>query len=583
MKRCPRCRQTYTDEILKFCRDDGALLQTSNSSTDSSDTLLLPDARLSGALPTQLLQSETARAKETTAPIEGASGTETGKLTAAAEIKRRKRGVAVVSLALSLAAVGLGYWLFGHHPSSSSSKRASVESIAVLPFENASGDVNLDYLSEGVSESVIDRLSQLPQLKVIARSSSFRYRGQNLNLQEIASALGVQAIVTGRVVPRNDSYQIRVELVDTRENTHLWGKTFTRRASDVQILQADISRELAETLRVRLSGTQAQQIAGEGTINPQAYEMLLRGRFYFNKAGEPKNFQKAVEYFERAIALDPNYALAYAVLVEAYSFGGISRGLNREQHEMKLEAAARKALELDPNLAEAHNSMATLKRNKWEWEEAERAYLRAIELNPNLPQAHSGYAFYLNLMGRHAEALASVERARELDPVSLIINTSVGVINLRMRRYDEAIEASKKAIQLGERAMFARRTLGAAYAAKGMFVEAAAEFEEAFKIAGGESSAVEALLGAAYAKTGRRAKAEEILQKIIALEGKRLPAESAVLSDTLGRRDEAFAVLEKAYSERLQSLPYIAVDPSYESLRSDPRFQSLLRRMELSP
>lgn len=476
--------------------------------------------------------------------------------------------------ALVIAAAFFGYKFFFTPPG------GHISSIAVLPFENESGNPDMDYLSDGVSESIIDRLSQIRQLKVIARSSSFRYRGAGMEIPEIAAALGVDAIVTGRVSPRGDGYQIRVELVDARENKHLWGETFTRKTTDIQWLQTDISREIAQNLRFHLSAALPEQFAKQGTNNSQAYEMYLKGRFYFHKAGSPENFQKAVEHFERAIALDPGYAMPYAALVEAYSFGGASPGLTREQHELRLEAAARKALELEPDLTEAHLALAILKRSKWEWGEAERAFQKAIELNPNLPQAHSGYAMYLTLMGRHDEALAHVLRAAELDPVSLIVRTSVGVVYFRTRRNDEAIAALKLAIDLGEAAMFARRTLGSAYVIKGANDNAIAEYREAVKIAGGESSAVESLLGVVYKKTGQDDKAEEILRQILARQGKRPPPpELALLYDGFGRRDEAFKVLEEAFVQRPPGLPYIAVDPVFDNLRSDPRFQNLLLRM----
>ncbi|MCU1291106.1 MAG: hypothetical protein JWN60_3335 [Acidobacteria bacterium] len=484
----------------------------------------------------------------------------------AREVKQHKRGFAAVLLALLLAAsVGFGWWFF----SLRAANTKQFASIAVLPFENASGNADLDYLSDGMSESVIDRLSQLGQLKVIARSSSFRYRGQNLNLQEIANALGVQAIVTGRVVPRGDSYQIRVELIDVRENKQLWGENFTRKISDVQLLQTDISREITENLRLRLSGTQTQQLAGQGTTNPQAYEMLLKGRFYFNTPG---GFRKAIEYYEQAIAADPNYALAYADLAEGYNFlgGGIVRR----------EEAVRKALELDPNLADAHLQLAEIKRDKWEWQEAEREYRRAIELNPNHPRAYRGYAIYLGVLGRHDEAVANIKRSKELDPVSRITGNDAGLVFRWARRYDEAIAALRQVIELKQNSAVTHTRLGSVYAAKGMNREAIAEYQEAIRMGGGGRSSPR--LGAAYAKADERGKAEEILQKLIA-KGESLTYESAVLYDALSMRDEAFAELEKAYAARDWDLPSIGVDPNYDNLRPDPRFADLLRRMNLPP
>lgn len=454
-----------------------------------------------------------------------------------------------------------------------------IESIAVLPFENGSGNTDLDYLSDGVSESVIDRLSQLSQLKVIARSSSFRYRGQNLNLQEIANALGVDAIVTGRVVSRGDSYQIRVDVTDVRENKQLWGENFTRKASDVQILQTDISREIAENLRLRLSGAQTEQIARQGTTNPQAYELLLKGRFYYNKGGR-ENFHRAIEYYEQAIAADPNYALTYAELAEAYNIIGGGKELDRKSGKSKYETAMQKALELDPNLAEAHFAMAQFKRDNWDWAEAESEYKRAIELNPNLAAIYSGYAGYLSQVRRLDEAVAAIRRSLELDPLSVIANGNAIRIYYLAQRYDEAIAAARKTFEIEPNNAVSHRRLGDVYAAKGMYREAIAENQTAIKLWGGDVSNMEALLGAFYAKAGMRDKAEEILQKLKARENDAPQKELAVLYDALSMRDEAFAQLEKVYAAN-GDLSGIALDPNYDNLRSDPRFQDLLRRMNL--
>ncbi len=494
--------------------------------------------------------------------------------------KTKRNWLLIVLLSLVVSTAGF----FAYRYFTPNSKQ--IESIAVLPFENASGNADLDYLSDGVSESVIDRLSQLPQLKVIARSSSFRYRGQDLNLQEIANTLGVQAIVTGRVVQRGDSYLIRVDVTDVRENKQLWGENFNRKISDIQILQTDISREIAENLRLKLSGAQTEQIASQGTTNPQAYELRLKGRYYFYKTGI-ENYHKAVEYYEQAIALDPNYALAYAELADGFAFGG-GRGLTRDERRAKVEAAARKALELDANLAEAHFAMAQWKIDNWEWAEGERESKRAIELKPNLAKAYSGYARYLSLMERHDEAIAAAKRGQELSPLTLIQNWTLGDSYARAGQIDKAIEAYKNLIELDANASVGHWKLGDAYAAKGIYAAAINEYQEAIRLRGSGdiifvgATDVEAVLGAAYAKSGNRAKAEEILQKLKDKGRDEIaPRSLAILYAVLGRSDEAFAQLEKSFAEHSSNLPFIAVEPIYDNLRSDPRFRDLRRRMGL--
>ena len=455
-----------------------------------------------------------------------------------------------------------------------------IESIAVLPFENASGNADLDYLSDGVSESVIDRLSQLPQLKVIARSSSFRYRGQNLNLQEIAEALDVQAIVTGRVLQRGNGYIIRVDLTDVRENKQLWGENFNRQVSDIQILQSDIAREIAENLSLRLSGAQTRQLAKQGTTNPEAYELMLKGRFWLNKAGID-NFIKAVEYYEQAVTVDPGYALAHAELSDAYRFIYSGTIQDRKQRRIKAAAAARNALNLDDNLAEAHIAEAGIMRDSWEWQKAESEYKRAIELNPNISAARGGYAIYLSLMARHDEAIDEIRRAREISPLSLIQTSGAGSIFLYARRYDEALEAMNKRLELDRTLPLPVGRIGEIYEAKGMNSEAILSYQESVRLRGNPFNRESARLGAIYAKMGERTKAEEILQLLESGAEQVVPTNLALVYEALGRRDEAFVQLEKAFDDRDPGLPFMNIDPAFDSMRSDPRFKDLLRRMGL--
>lgn len=490
----------------------------------------------------------------------------------------RKFAVLLATVAVAAATLLVFQFVRKQNPSSPSLDKldaaGSDKSIAVLPFENATGDANLDYLSDGVSESVIDRLSQLPQLKVIARSSSFQYRKQP-DLKVVASALGVQTVVTGRVARRDESYIIRVDLADVKENRQLWGANFTRKTSDVQVLQTDISREIVETLRLRLSGVQSRQLASQ-SANPQAYELLLKGRFYYNKF----EFEKAIDYYEQAVAADPDYALAHAELAEAFRWGEEN---DPKQRRLQAETSARKALELDPNLAEAHFALAGIKRDAWDWEETGREYRRTLELNSNLPQAHSGYASYLSLMGRHDEASAEARRALELDPLSPRINGFASSVFLRAGRYSEALEAIRRILELNPNSPQAHARIGDVHAAKGMYREAIAKYQEAISLDGADAPNREARLGWIFVKAGERAKAEEILQKIRSTQNDVSPGELAVLQAALGKREEAFALLERALAERDSRLPYIVIGPLLDPLRDDPRFADLVRRIGLQP
>jgi TolB-like protein/Tfp pilus assembly protein PilF len=574
MKRCPECRRDYYDDTLSFCLDDGAQLlegpgniepQTKIFRAASTD---INDEPQTAILSNPLSEPET---KHQIGDTEKTAVLPTGAIREAAENSKSSNNILLPGVLMAILAIG-GF--FGYKYFSPNNSR-QIESIAVLPFENASGNAELDYLSDGVSESVIDRLSQLPQLKVIARGSSFRYRGQNLNLQEIADALGVQAIVTGRVVPRGDSYQIRVDVMDVRNNSQFWGDNFTRKAADIQILQTDISREIAENLRLKLSGTQTQQSTKQAA-NSKAYELVLKGEFYRNKGGVENN-RKAVEHFQQAIVIDPNYALAYARLADAHRGGD---GSDVKERLLKREETIRRALELDETLAEAHFAMGQYQRDLWNWQEAEKSYRRAMQFNPNYAHAYSGLSGLLSLLGRHEEAIAADKRATELDPVGIIVNTVAGRTLLYARRYDEAIEQLKKTIEFDQNSPTARRVLGDVYLSKRMYAEAIAEYELTIKL-GGAADGTQGRLGAAYAKIGERERALEILKRLQKDDGNVQQIQIAILYTALGDREQALATLERACADRLPGLQFLKVNPAFDDLRPDPRFKDLLRRMNL--
>ncbi|MBA3632991.1 MAG: winged helix-turn-helix domain-containing protein [Acidobacteria bacterium] len=492
---------------------------------------------------------------------------------------KRKKFPLVGAVIFGLLILALGFFAFTRFRSETPTADAPIKTLAVLPFVNGSNDANLDYLSDGLSESLIDRLAQLSQLKVIARSSSFKYRGQNIDLSEAANALGVRAIVTGRLVRRGDDLIIRVEMIDTRDNRQLWSDNFTRKLSDAQKLQTDISREIAENLRLRLSGAQTRQLTGQETSNPQAYELLLKGLFYWRKGGW-ENLKKAVEYYEQAIVVDPNYALAYAKLSVAYTLLVGNNFLNSKEFIPKAEAAARKALELDENLAEAHLATAMLNQTAWGWAAAEAAFKRAIELNPNLADVRLRYATYLGVIGRHDEAIIEAKHARELDPLSLRTSLSVADAFLFARRFDEAIEESRKILELDKNYIPAYYTLGYSYAAKGIYGEAIANYQEAMR-RGGNSTGLQIYLGAAYARSGEREKALEILKQLETGKESAESGELPVLYVALGEREKAFASFEKAYAAHDSQLQFLKVESNFDSLHDDPRFQDLVRRVGL--
>ena len=493
------------------------------------------------------------------------------------ETRRNKRGVLILLSALLVTTFVVSY--LGYERYLARNSKAGITSIAVLPFANNTGDPNAEYLSDGISESLINRLSQLPGVKVIARSSAFKYKGTEVDLKDVARALGVEAILTGRVTQRGENLSISVELVNAIDKTQMWGEQYDRKATDLLAVQSEISREIANKLRLRLSAGEERHLAEGETVNPQAYELLLKGRFIRLKGGAG-NLKKAVEYFQQAAAVDPQYALAYAELSFSYSVLIGDSVLDPKELVFKAEAAAHKALELDESLAQAHLALAIIKINAWDWANAESECQRALELNPNLAHAHIMYSGYLSNMGRHEQAIMEGKRGKELDPLSPRVNVNYGFAFLLARRYEQAIEIFKKTLELNQNFGATHGALGFAYLGKGMYAEAIAEFQEEIRL-NGDDPVAQIYLGSAYAKMGKQEKAQAILQQLEKTKEYVAPGELAVLYTSLGERDKAFASLEKAYATHDLQLQYLKVEPGFDPLREDQRFQDLMRRVGL--
>lgn len=510
---------------------------------------------------------------DSTSSASGVSEAETSAAahTFAAKTGNRKFMLAtIVILIVAILAGGSYYMIYDPQP---------INSVAVLPFQNVGGDENLEYLSDGLSESLIDRLAQLPQLKVITRRSSFRYKNKDVELRDIARALGVRAIITGRVVQRGDDLTVRVEMVDALENKQLWGEQFNRKAENALAVQEEIAQSVLESLRLRLSGVEEQKFAKRETTNPQAYELMLKGRFYRMKGGV-ENTKRAVEFFNQAIAADSNYALAYAELAVVYRNLLVGGVLNPNEFGPVAEEAARTAIRLDENLAEAHFALANLKTNAWEWNEAERSYKRAIELNPNLAHAHFWYSRFLSCTKQYDASIVAIKRARELDPLAPDLNANVGFAYAFARRYDEAIAELKKALELDPNYSGTYTHLGYSYAAKGLYREAIAAYEQSIRL-GDSTPSNKIYLATAYAKAGETEKALAIRKELESGKEYVSPGEIAVLYGALNDKEAAFASLEKAYNEHDLQLQFLNADVAFDSLRDDPRFKALVRRVGL--
>jgi serine/threonine protein kinase/Tfp pilus assembly protein PilF len=494
-------------------------------------------------------------------------------------IKRHKLAALVAAVALVLSAVALSAYLRGRN------RDASIDSIAVLPFENRSVDAETEYLSEGLAESLIYRLSQLPNLRVTPPSVALHYKDKQADAVKAGNELGVSAVLSGRIIQRGDNLTISAELVDVRNNKLLWGEQYDRKISDLLQTQREIAREIVEKLRLRVSGEE-KGLAKHYTENNDAYQLYLKGRFYWNKRTEDA-MRKALAYYQQAIQTDPNFALAYSGLADAYDLLGAadaSGGMSPHEAMPKAKAAALKALEIDDTLAEPHVSLAHVKYYyDRDWASAEREYRRAIELNPNYPTAHQWYAVYLMSAGRFNEAVAENRRAQELDPLSLPINMTLGWVLLNARQYDQSAEQLRKTLEMDPNFLLAHHRLGLVYQQQGKYDEAMAEFKQVLNLSPGKPLGI-ATLAHAYALAGKRAEAQKGLAELQELSKQRYVSSFsiALIYAALGDKDQAFVWLDKADKERDANMARLEVDPRLDALRSDPRFADLERRMGLS-
>ena len=485
-------------------------------------------------------------------------------------IMRHKFGFAAVAVILIAAIAGLGYFYLGR------SAQPPINSVAVLPFVNTGGDPNFEYISDGLSEGVINNLSQLPQLKVIARSSSFKYRGKDIDVDEVSKALGVGAVVMGRVLQRGDDLLVSVELVNAADKTQIFGEQFTRKVTDLQSLQSLISKEIAEKLRLRLTGDQQQKLDKKPTQDAEAYRLYLDARANTLNGGN-ETIKKALDQYSQAATRDPNFALAHLGIAYCYRFLATNGVLNPKEALEKGKASLAKALALDDGLAEAHYTLGLYKDAELDLQGAGQEYRRAIELDPNNASAHSIYGSYLICIGRSDDGLAEIRRGMDLDPLRTSYKRVLASNLYIARRFDEAIVVLQDYLKTGPDAV-GHSTLGYAFAAKGQYADAIAEYQRSMDI-DGENTSDLCYLGAAYAGSGKRKEALDILEKLKTTKEYVSPTELAALYISLDDKEEAFRSLEQAYAARDSQLKFLKVEPDFDPLRSDPRFADLMRRV----
>ena len=489
--------------------------------------------------------------------------------------KEHKSGVVIALLILVGAAVGFGVYL------NAQTTRTTIESIAVMPFVNESGNAEVEYLSDGMTETLIKSLSQLPNLAVKSRSTVFYYKGKEASPKKIGEELSVQAVLLGRVVQRGEDLKVNLELVNTKTQDVIWSEQYARKPSDLVSLQREIAKDVSTKLKSKLSGVDEAKVTNTSTANPEAYQAYLKGRYYWNRR-TAENIKKAIEQFKAATDRDPNYALAYAGLADCYAILHEYAGAPTSETAPQAKAYAERALAIDAQLAEPHATLGSVNENLWHWEDAEKEFKRAIELNPNYPTAYHWYSIFLKDFGRNDEAAATIKRAQQLDPLSSVIAVNISRLYQLQNNHTASIENSLKIIELDPSFGPAYEYLALSYLKQGKNAEAIAAMEKAAEL-NNRSGIVLGDLGYVYAVTGKRAEAIAVIKELeVKYERKEAIGQFiATAYMGLGERDKVFAWLEKDFEARNGKLGEVRWQLQFETLRDDPRFKDLLKRMGL--
>ncbi|MBV9242606.1 MAG: tetratricopeptide repeat protein [Acidobacteria bacterium] len=563
MKRCPQCRSDYYDDSLQYCLEDGtALVQGSVPSPDEPATAILGHT---GA-PAEAATAAQIHTTESTAILESAQE----------QTQKRSYKASVLAIA-ALAMIALGGFLVYRYLTATK----QIGSIAVMPFVNEGGNADMEYLSDGMTETLIRSLSNLADLDVKPRSAVFRYKGKDVDASTIARELNVQGVLNGRVVERGDQLTLSLELIDARRNRVIWGEQYERKAADLVSLQSEIAKDVSTKLMARLSGAEENKVTKAAAADPEAYQAYLRGRYYWNRrTGE--NLRKAIEQFKIATDRDPNFSLAFAGLADCYAILSEYTGTPTSETAPQAKLYAERALALDPSMAEPHAALGQVNALSWKWPEAEQEYKRAIELNPSYATAYHWYATTLSDLGRSEEALAMIQRGHELEPMSSIIRSYLSNVEQTRNNHEAAIQNALQLIELDPNFGNAYAILAISYAKTGRLAEAVAAAEKAAQLQkrNGESLGN---LGYVYALAGRKADSLAIIKEL----EERYARNQAIgqnIADVyagLGDKDKAFEWLDKDFQKRDGNLPDFRPDLEFESLRQDPRYKDLLRRIGL--
>jgi len=577
MKRCPQCNRLESDEALKFCRVDGTtLISDSGAVSGDAGTAKFGSGAVSSDIETSVLPHRTdADINRPTAPTTVLPATATPSTTSELT-KPKRRGILFGLIAVVVLGVVIGGYLFFTRKTT-----AAIQSIAVMPFVNESGNAELDYLSDGITETLIKSLSNLPNVNVKPRSSVFRYKGKDTDLRTIGRELNVQAILNGRVTQHGDELSLSLELVDVQKDKVIWTEQYQRKTSDLVSLQSEIARDISTKLKSKLSGAEETKVSKTATADPEAYQAYLKGRYYWNRR-TAENIKKAIEQFKIATDRDPNYALAFVGLADCYVVSNEYAGVPTSETVPRARSYAERALSLDPQLAEPHATLGWANESLWQWAEAEKEFKRAIELNPNYPTAYHWYSIFLRNMGRYDESATIITRAHELDPLSSVISVNVSRVDQVQNNHAASIENSLKIIELDPNFGAAYQYLALSYLKQGRDAEAIAAAEKAVEITK-RSGVTLGDLGHIYAATGKQTQARSVISELEDqyARKKAIGQDIAAVYAGLGEKDKAFEWLERDFQVQNDRLPNIRWELQFESLRDDPRFKEMLKRMNL--
>jgi len=575
MKRCPECRRDYYDDALLYCLEDGnALVQGSVPPPDEPATAILHSTAAPAEAQTRAQIHTTEQTAILSTGAEAEPQENLGGSTAKQSFSARRGTKPLAAFVVAVLILVGGFFGFKYL-----SPAKQIESIAVMPFVNESKNEDVEYLSDGMTETLIKSLSELPNLNVKPRATVFRYKGKDTDLKTIGKELNVEAILSGRVVQRGEQLTLSLELVDVQNDKVLWTESYIRKQSDLVTLQSEIAKDVSTKLKSRLSGADEAKVTKSGTTNPEAYQAYLKGRYYWNRR-TPDGIQKAIEQFDLAVQKDPNYALAYVGLADSYGVASSIVGTSVKESLPKAKAYATKALEIDDSIGEAYATLGLVNAQLWNWTEAEKAYKRSIELTPNYATARQWYSRLLNTLGRKDEAMAEIRRAGEIDPLSMVIISNVAGFYRERGDHKTAIEQCNRIIEIDPGYIAVYATLAEIYLDQKRSAEALAEAEKARDI---PNFSIE-LLGRVYAQLGRRDEALAMIKQLEEFFAKGNNGSATGIARVyveLGDNEKAFEWLEKAFQARETDLPRSRLGPTFDPIRDDPRYKDLLRRMNL--